>query len=118
MKFTSALAYTSIAGTICQAQLNNVTTPNLNLTTIAGVNGSSALQCWQISEFMTSAVPGVSGSLNLNLGNTSNASYTIIPPRFNGGVHNAPANQYVHASSSPPYSFEPELFSTCLIVFS
>lgn len=77
------------------AQLNNITTPSLNLTTIATSNGSSVLECWQFPGFAASSTPGVSGALNLFLGNTSNASYTVIPARFNGGVHTAPAAQYV-----------------------
>jgi len=31
--------------------------------------------------------------LNLFFGDLSNATYTVIPPRFNGGIHNAPAPQ-------------------------
>jgi len=33
--------------------------------------------------------------LNLVLGDLANATYTVIPPRFNGGLHNDPAPQYV-----------------------
>jgi hypothetical protein len=77
------------------AQLSNVTTPSLNLTTISASNGASTLECWQLPGFKTSAQAGTSGALNLFLGNLSNASYTVIPSRFDGGMHNAPAAQYV-----------------------
>jgi hypothetical protein len=77
------------------AQLNNVTTPSLNITAISASNGASVLECWQLPGFVASAQPGTSGALNLFLGDLSNATYTVIPPRFNGGIHNAPAAQYV-----------------------
>jgi hypothetical protein len=75
--------------------LSNTTTPDLNLTTIAARDGRSILQCWLIPQFVQSATAGTAGALNLFLGETSNASYTVIPPRFNGGVHTAPAPQCV-----------------------
>ena len=82
----SALALTA-------AQLSNITTPSLNLTAIATRNGSSVLECWQFPEFVTSATAGVAGALTLFLGDTVNATYTVLPPRFNGGVHTAPSAQ-------------------------
>ena len=85
----------SLIGTLAltAAQLNNITTPSLNLTAIAARNGSSVLECWQLPEFVTSATAGVAGALTLFLGDTANATYTVLPPRFNGGVHTAPAAQ-------------------------
>src|ERR1700761_4196241 len=74
--------------------LSNTTTPSLNLTTIAARDGHSILQCWSIPGFAQSATAGTAGALNLFLGGTSNASYTVIPPRFNGGLHTAPVPQY------------------------
>lgn len=92
-----ALALLSAVPIVAQttALLSNVTTPNLNLTTITTRDGRSILQCWSIPEFMQSATAGTAGALNLFLGETINASYTVIPPRFNGGLHTAPAPQYV-----------------------
>jgi hypothetical protein len=75
------------------AQLSNLTTPSLNLTTISASNGASTLECWQLPGFKTSAQAGTSGALNLFLGELSNATYTVIPSRFNGGIHNAPSAQ-------------------------
>lgn len=85
---------------LASAQLSNITTPSLNLTAVAGLNGSSVLQCWQLPGFMSSAVAGTAGALNLFLGEMANASYTIIPPRFDGGLHRAPAPQYVGSFQS------------------
>lgn len=77
------------------AQLSNVTTPSLNLTAITASNGSSIFECWQIASFAASAQAGTSGALNLFLSDAANISYTIIPARFDGGLHRAPAAQYV-----------------------
>jgi len=75
------------------SQLSNVTTPSLNLTAISASNGASVLECWQLPGFVSSSVAGTVGALNLFLGDLSNATYTVIPSRFDGGVHNAPAPQ-------------------------
>lgn len=54
----------------------------------------SGLECWEFSSpFTTSTAAGTSGASSLNLANVSNIVYTVLPPRFNGGVHNAPAAQ-------------------------
>lgn len=75
------------------AQLSNVTTPDLNLTAISAANGASTLECWQLPGVLASSGAGTVGALNLFLGDLSNATYTVIPPRYNGGAHNAPAAQ-------------------------
>jgi hypothetical protein len=75
------------------AQLSNITTPTLNLTAIAASQGASVLECWQLPGFVASSGAGTVGALNLFLGDLSNATYTVIPPRFDGGLHHAPAAQ-------------------------
>jgi hypothetical protein len=61
-----------------------VTTPQ-NTTTI---------QCWRLSNpFLISTTSGIAGSRALALGNVTNLSYVIQPPRFDGGLHNAPVPQ-------------------------
>ena len=61
----------------------------------------SALQCWQLSQpFQASSTAGTTGALTLGLGGISNYTYSILPPRFDGGLHNAPAIQYVILSYS------------------
>lgn len=75
------------------AQLSVQTTPSLNVTAIASKDGASTIECWQIPGFKASADKGTIGSLSLFLGDTVNATYTVLPPRFDGGVHNAPVNQ-------------------------
>jgi hypothetical protein len=94
MKTTLASILTFAAA--ATAQLSpNITTPTLNLTAISTSNGSSIFECWQLLSFVTSAGAGTVGALNLFLGNLDNATYTVIPPRFDGGIHNAPAPQFV-----------------------
>ncbi|KAJ9144623.1 hypothetical protein NKR23_g5993 [Pleurostoma richardsiae] len=95
----SALLLAAVFGGVSLAQLNSSTTPSLNLTAIGALNGESTLECWQLGPFASSSTPGVSGALNLFLGDASNASYTVIPGRFDGGLHNAPALQYVFFAS-------------------
>lgn len=74
--------------------LSNTTTPSLNLTAIAGRGGKSVLECWQLPGFAASAGAGTVGALSLPLGSLSNATYTVLPARFNGGLHAAPYKQY------------------------
>jgi hypothetical protein len=91
----SILAFDAVA----TAQLSpNITNPTLNLTAISASNSSSIFECWQLPSFVTSAVAGTVGALNFFLGNLDNATYTVIPPRFDGGIHNAPTPQFVYFS--------------------
>ena len=65
----------------------------LNLTAISASSGNSVLECWALPGFVASAQAGTVGALNLVLGDLANATYTVIPPRLNGGLHKAPAPQ-------------------------
>jgi uncharacterized membrane protein len=68
----------------------------LNVTAITAQDGVSIFQCWQILPgFTTSSQAGTIGASILQLGNLSNMSYSVIPPGFNAGFHNAPNVQYV-----------------------
>lgn len=68
----------------------------LNLTAISAANGESTLECWQLSTpFTVSNQAGTSGTAIDHLGDVANATFTILPARFNGGAHNAPSVQYV-----------------------
>ena len=68
----------------------------LNLTAISASNGHSTLECWQLTDpFAVSNTPGTTGTAIQQLGNASNASFTILPPKFDGGAHRAPAVQWV-----------------------
>jgi hypothetical protein len=75
----------------------------LNITTLGAKNRRSTLECWALEPgFKISSQTGTSGSQVLNLGPigggcTGNASYAVLPAGFDGGQHNAPAQQYVNA---------------------
>lgn len=67
---------------------------NLNITALSAADKASTLECWQIdTPFAVSTQPGTQDSAQLHLGNTSAMSYTILPPQFDAGFHNAPVNQ-------------------------
>lgn len=70
----------------------------LNITALGAADQASTLECWQMdTPFSISAQQGTAGSAQLQLGNTSTMSYSVLPAQFDAGVHNAPANQYVLA---------------------
>lgn len=74
---------------------NASSTSALNITAINAANGASILECWRLDNFTVSNTPGTVGALSLFLGSASNASYTVIPPKTNAGLHRAPAAQFV-----------------------
>jgi len=66
----------------------------LNITAISASNDASILECWEVSSpFVTSSEPGVAGAAFAQLGDGGAVSYAIIPPDFDGGMHNAPVVQ-------------------------
>ncbi|KAI0084846.1 hypothetical protein BDY19DRAFT_855424, partial [Irpex rosettiformis] len=68
----------------------------LELTTLVTKHGASAFECWRLaSPFAISTSAGTAGAGTLLIDNLANATYTVIPPRFEGGVHNAPHAQLV-----------------------
>lgn len=68
----------------------------LNITALGAANNASTLECWQMdTPFAISTQPGTSGSAQLQLGNTSTMSYSVLPAEFDAGVHNAPSVQWV-----------------------
>ena len=91
----SQLLSLSFASSPIPPQTNNAPAPRLlHLTAISAANGASTLECWQLTApFAVSSTPGQAGSAVLSLGNTSSASYTVLPAGFDGGLHHAPAVQ-------------------------
>lgn len=66
-------------------------TERFNVTAIGAVNGSSTIECWQIARpFDLSTDPGTAGTKAVQLGDVSNITLSILPPRFDGGLHRAP----------------------------
>lgn len=68
----------------------------LEMTAIVARNNNSAFECWRLTDaFATSAGAGTAGAATMDIKNLANATYTALPPRFEGGVHNAPHPQCV-----------------------
>lgn len=69
----------------------------LNITTIsANAQKESTLECWQLTApFVASAAAGTSGAVFAQLGEAGAASYGLLPAQFDGGLHTAPAVQWV-----------------------
>ena len=75
---------------------NLAATPKtLNITAIsANAAKQSTLECWQLAApFLSSTTAGTSGAVFAQLGEGGATSYGILPPQFDGGLHNAPAVQ-------------------------
>ncbi|KAI1261136.1 hypothetical protein F5Y18DRAFT_210290 [Xylariaceae sp. FL1019] len=69
---------------------------SLNITSIAGVGNHSEIQCWQMeTPFTISTDAGTNGVARLDLSDADNISYLVLPSEYNGGLHNAPAVQWV-----------------------
>tara|TARA_R110002003_G_scaffold143_18_gene13329 strand:- start:6074 stop:6601 length:528 start_codon:yes stop_codon:yes gene_type:complete len=60
-------------------------------------NNNTVIQCWRLkSVFKRSSTPGISGTQTAIISNNTNLAYTILPPRYDGGLHTAPVPQLVH----------------------
>lgn len=85
-----------VTGVPVAAVASTFPTPKtLNITTIAAnAQKESILQCWELdAPFIASAAAGTTGSVFAQLGEGAAVSYGIIPPKFDGGLHNAPVVQ-------------------------
>ncbi|PHH91005.1 hypothetical protein CDD83_1983 [Cordyceps sp. RAO-2017] len=66
------------------------------VTAITARDGRSTIECWQLdAPVQLSASPGTKGASNTQLGDVDKLAYTVLPADFDGGLHNAPAAQYV-----------------------
>ncbi|KAI1077723.1 hypothetical protein F5B20DRAFT_551140 [Whalleya microplaca] len=69
---------------------------SLNVTAIAGVGGRSVLQCWQMrTPFAISTDAGTAGVARADLSDVRDLAYLILPSNYDGGLHTAPAKQWV-----------------------
>ncbi|KAI4120562.1 MAG: hypothetical protein LQ338_006925 [Usnochroma carphineum] len=88
----------------------------LSITAISAINGASTIECWRLTApFKTSAEAGVSGASLAQLGKAGNVSYVVLPPRYNGGLHNAPAVQYVAFIAGKAIVSTPETRQSAII---
>lgn len=67
----------------------------LNITSIAtNDKKESVLECWQLAApLKVSSTAGAAGSDFAMLGNLTKTSFGVVPGKFNGGLHTAPAAQ-------------------------
>ena len=80
------------------------TPEKIKITAITAANGASMLECWELSApFQVSSEAGVVGAAFAPLTDAGNVTYAIIPPKFDGGLHNAPQVQYVPARPLPTF---------------
>ncbi|KAK8151250.1 hypothetical protein BKA80DRAFT_287095 [Phyllosticta citrichinensis] len=67
---------------------------------VTNAQNNSALECWKFTTPLTSpSTPGISGSMFYAFNLSTTNQYTVIPARFDGGIHNAPAPQFVFFAS-------------------
>jgi hypothetical protein len=96
MYFAQILVLFTLLSSFTLAQFNTNTT-YLVAPALVTHNNHTIIQCWKLaSPFQRSSVPGVSGAQVATISNNTNLAYSILPPRFDGGVHTAPAPQIVH----------------------
>lgn len=88
------LAHLLTAAVLLASLLQQSAALQLNITALGAADNASTLECWQMdTPFTISTQSGTAGSAQLQLGNTSTITYGVLPAQFDGGVHNAPANQ-------------------------
>lgn len=82
--FTALIATNDVTGT----------PENLRITAISASNGASTIECWRLAApSIVSSQAGVAGAAFAQFGKAGNVSYGIIPAKYDGGLHNGPANQ-------------------------
>jgi hypothetical protein len=67
------------------------------------------VECWKLTApFKRSSTPGVNGAQVATVGNFTDLAYTILPPRYDGGLHTAPVPQLVHFLSGVAHVTVPQ----------
>lgn len=99
--------YSPLLGVTFPIQIMSVSAAKyLNVSVSAAANGTSILECWQLTTpFTVSNQSGTAGAMLLQLGNLEKASYSVIPAGVNDGYHTAPANQSIY----PPLAISPPI---------
>ena len=91
------LAFSCHAAAISTVSTNSNNTTFLIATAVVtnSESNNSVIQCWQFLTPLAKSESGdATGALTLSFNLSSLGSqYTVIPPRFDGGVQNAPAQQ-------------------------
>jgi hypothetical protein len=72
-------------------------------------NNQTVVECWKlIAPFKRSSTPGVNGAQVATISNITDLAYSILPPRYDGGLHNAPVPQLVHFLSGVAHITAPQ----------
>jgi hypothetical protein len=72
-------------------------------------NNQTVVECWKLTApFKRSSTPGVNGAQVATLENITDLAYSILPPRYDGGLHNAPVPQLVHFLSGVAHITAPQ----------
>jgi hypothetical protein len=77
------------------AQSSNTTATYLTAPALVTTpQNTTTIQCWRLlNPFTPSTITGIRGAQSVTVANVSNIDYTILAPRFDGGVHRAPVPQ-------------------------
>ncbi|KAK4955944.1 hypothetical protein LTR10_006883 [Elasticomyces elasticus] len=63
---------------------------------VTNAQNHTELQCWKFNTPLNiSSAAGTSGAATFTFTGTTKTTYTVLPGRFDGGTHNAPAPQLV-----------------------
>ncbi|KAF1834797.1 hypothetical protein BDW02DRAFT_497558 [Decorospora gaudefroyi] len=93
--FLLSLLLPSLRTALAHAQ--NTTTYLTAPALITSPQNTTVIQCWRLAQpFTRSSLPGITGSQTVTISNTTRLDYTILPPRYDGGLHTAPVPQLVH----------------------
>lgn len=72
-------------------------------------NNQTIVECWKLTTpFKRSSTPGVNGAQVATIGNFTDLAYSILPRRYDGGLHNAPVPQLVHFLSGVVHVTAPQ----------
>lgn len=84
----------TLLGVVATAAASNNSSYLQATAIVTNAQNHSALQCWQFTTPVNiSTEAGTSGAATFAFPDTTETIYTVIPPRFNGGTHNAPVPQ-------------------------
>lgn len=91
----ATLRATPVASSSSSSTSTTKTPHYLDITAIyTNPQNNSAFQCWRfLNPFNVSSTAGTNGAAVLALGDITDASITVIPAGFDGGVHRAPVPQ-------------------------
>jgi hypothetical protein len=108
MRISPCFCLLSVLASLATAQADGNAT-YLIAPALVTRNNQTVVECWKLaSPFNRSSTPGVNGAQVATLGNFTDLAYSILPPRYDGGLHNAPVPQLVHFLSGVAHITVPQ----------